>query len=182
MINSEMKNRAEALLSHSLSESLIEHDNPWQIRTVPQSQVVAKEFIVLTISSYTFRALLFIHFTLDACVKAYIERCVRAEEELAQDKYYDYLCELGNTFCGTFKRELGVTYAHLGMSTPNILNADAAKHMDHFSCGLQLSQQAICGDISFYTGLHICANVEEEIVFPTVAEVPEEEKGELELF
>ena len=182
MVSEEMKQRAEALLSHSLMRSLVNAEHAWCIETIPHEGIEAKECIVLTISTYTFRALLFFHFTLNDSNCAYIERCLGVAHSLENDKYYDYLCELGNNFCGAFKRELGVTYAHLGMSTPNILSGEAAKHVNHFRCGLQLTQQATCDDVCFYSCLHICAEGEEDILFPTLEEVPEADNGELELF
>ena len=85
------------------------------------TDVKQDQFIMLTIVSYSFRAILLIHFKFSSDIKDYVKKASFSDENPDDDACYDYLSELGNEFCGAIKRELGKHYSHLGMSTPNTL-------------------------------------------------------------
>ena len=92
----------------------------------------SSQFIMLTISSQIFRALIIISFNKDQHSEKFVSDVFNMpHSELNSEKYYDYLCEVGNIFCGMLKRELGKYFPNLGMSTPNLLDRQAIKFIDH---------------------------------------------------
>jgi hypothetical protein len=147
--------------------------------------VVQKEFIMLTISSYEFRICILLHFSKDKPTMDYVAKALKiTPDKLEVARYYDFLCEMGNTFCGTFKRELGKHFPHLGMSTPNRLVGSSLKFMRelnfdydaHFKTSAN-DNVAFCSSvfISAYKDFDLCVEIKKQ------AEA-DAENGALELF
>ena len=96
-----------------------------------------KKIVILTVSSYLFRALAIIYFKPDAATRAYFNR--NAEEgapELSDEEFYDRVSECGNVCVGALNRDLGPFFPHVGMSTPNIIDKDCMQYVDLLGCGL----------------------------------------------
>ena len=136
MITHDAKNGFNDMLKNCLSESLkTESHAKWSIKTLSDLNAIKeKEIYVLTISSYFFRVVLVLHFTNNAKTKSYVANALKvAPENMEQNRYYDFLGEIGNAFCGVYKRELGHYFPHLGMSTPNLLVSDTIQHLQEWS-------------------------------------------------
>jgi len=100
-------------------------------------KIKEKKIVILTVSSYLFRAIAIMYFKPDAATRAYFNR--NAEEgapPLTDDEFYDRVAECGNVCCGALNRDLGPFFPHVGMSTPNIIDKDCMQYVDLLGCGL----------------------------------------------
>jgi hypothetical protein len=100
-------------------------------------KIKEKKIVILTVSSYLFRAMVILYFKPDAATRAYFNR--NAEEgapALTDEEFYDRVAECGNVCCGSLNRELGKHFPHVGMSTPNIIDKDCMRYVDLLGCGL----------------------------------------------
>jgi len=76
-----------------------------------------------------------------------VSRALNLENNILQEsRYFDFLGEVGNNLCGSFKREIGKHFPHTGMSTPNRLAAPSLPYL-----------QKIAGD--YFTHIHACDEI-----------------------
>lgn len=187
MVTPYAKNSLNTLLTLSLQETLnTAADSAWGIKSMDTLEsVMQKEFIMLTISSYEFRVCILLHFTKDKLTTEYVAGAMQTPSDKLEDtRYYDYLGELGNTFCGAFKRELAKYFPHLGMSTPNRLAGTSLKFMQEAAFDYDTHLKASTNDnTAFYSSLYISANKDFDFRVETnKQDETDEEKGALELF
>lgn len=161
MVTQDARNGFDSLLNLCLHESLRteEHKN-WTLRGVTDDdEISGSEVYMLTISSYEFRIFLILHFTNDQKVRNYVASAIKvAPENLNEQRLYDYLGEVGNAFCGVYKRELGKYFPHLGMSTPNRLVSASLKHLDSWNFDHSYHLKAGAGeDLKFYGSVYVSA-------------------------
>lgn len=187
MISQRAKTGFENILHRCLQESLRTEAHPtWQLQPVTEENVIGvQRFIMLTISSYDFRLVVLLHFSCNEASNRYVADSLRqASSELPLTLYNDFLAEVGNTFCGAFKRELGHYVSHLGMSTPNQLDRESLKHVKSWPTDhdMHIHAQAEAG-AEFYGSLYVSSFGELDFEFiqqaknEAIAEV-----GALELF
>jgi hypothetical protein len=89
------------------------------------------EVVMLTVSSYRFRVLLFIHFERNDATRRHLAALGSGMAEGMHDEgFADAMMERGNLCCGALNRELSRFFPHLGMSTPCILHGSALSHLD----------------------------------------------------
>ncbi len=186
IVTHDAKSGFSSLLSDCLKESFKVADTEVKMKKVPSlTDIDEKEFIMLTVSSYTFRIFTILHFTRNDATMDYVSTALKmSRENLEESKYYDYLGEVGNTFCGAFKRELGRYFPHLGMSTPNRLAKGSLSYMhdmdfeydDHY-------ETRIDGKASFYASMFISAYSELDFRIPVNSRFDEDvNTGALEMF
>jgi hypothetical protein len=48
-----------------------------------------------------------------------------SRKDLTKERYFDSIAEISNIFCGAVKRDMGQVFAHIGMSTPNLLKQES---------------------------------------------------------
>ncbi len=141
---------------------------------------------MLTISSYEFRICILLHFTKDKLTMDYVANAIKmSPEKLEAARYYDYLGEIGNTFCGALKRELSKYFPHLGMSTPNKLVSASLKFMEDTGFDYDMHVKASDNNgVSFFSSLYITANKEFDFRVENKKgeEAADANKGALELF
>lgn len=164
-----------------------------EVFTTEATQTLASEydeFFMLTISSQAFRVITLIHLNNDTSTKAYVAKKLNVNTDtLTDDKLYDFIGELGNTLCGSIKRNIHNFVPSLGLSTPNRLGKDCIKYM--------LSQEPsykghthieINGQALFECGVYVCTDTEIDYdISPTTtnhaaSEMEDLDCGELELF
>lgn len=187
MISQRAKIGFETLLPRCLEESLRTEAYPaWQMQPVAGPEDIgAQHFIMFTISAYDFRLMVLLHFSCDAASTKYVADYLKlGSTELPQTRYYDFLAELGNNFCGAFKRELSQHYPHLGMSTANQLGRESLKHVKTWPIDydIHIKAQAEAG-AEFYGSLYVSSFG--ELDFELVQQSKNEamaEMGALELF
>jgi len=146
-----------------------------------------KEFVLLTITSPLFRVLTVIHLNNDQATKSFVaNKLSTAVDALTDDRFYDYISEVGNTLCGSIKRSLNVHIPSLGMSTPNRLVSGSMKYMFSQKPGFESYQHIeINGQTLFECGVYVCNDVELDFDFTTTTsntQVEEADCGELEFF
>lgn len=180
MISNQAKRGFDSLLTRSLIGGL-SSNHLYEIDAVEQLPAIEKhEAVVLTVSSYTFRLLMMIHFNAGGAARDYMAR-QHGMEAIEDQAFYDAVAELGNLSCGILNRDLGTYFPHLGMSTPNYVGGQCmnyltmldSAHVQHFDVKLH-------GESIFHASL--CIKAYEEIHFEVNEKEESVDTGELELF
>ena len=187
MISQRAKTGFESLLNRCLEDSLRTEAHPnWKMAPVTEpNEIGMQRFIMLTVSSYDFRLMVLLHFSYDEASTQYVADSLKlGAAELPQTQYYDFLAEVGNNFCGSFKRELGQYFPYLGMSTPNQLGWESLKHVKSWPIDHDIHIKAQTEEgTQFYGSLYVSSFGELDfdlIQQPKSDEVVE--MGALELF
>lgn len=143
------------------------------------------EVVMLTVSSYLFRALLFIHVDRGPAWRGFVAALAGGDaDDYGDERFVDALMERGNLACGAFNRELAHYYPHTGMSTPCLLERGSLNHVRalHPALTRRYRVQAT-PDLALHLTLVLCAFADIDFAFePRAAEVEEEAAGELEMF
>jgi hypothetical protein len=187
MISQDAKKSFQSLLSHSFVDSLTtEKDNEWEVSSINDiSEIAEQELFMLTISSYRFRIFLLFYFTKSEALEEYVSGALHLpRQELENERFYDFLGEVGNKFCGAIKRELGHHLPHMGMSTPNRLNIESIPYISDINFDFKSHIKAeSTNNIVFHSSL--CVMMDGELDFRIQDDwnkKEEAEAGELELF
>ncbi len=194
MITDRAKASFDTLLHTALKSGLSSADGPCVIEPIAEigAKVKEKKLVILTVSSYLFRLMAMIYFRNDAATRAFFARTggvassdadgAVATVETSEQEFFDRVAEAGNMICGSFNRELGKSFPHVGMSTPNIIDKDCMRYVDLLGCGVQRHYKlSLPGDLTMYASL--CVSDYGLVDFH--AEAPAEEDasvGELEFF
>lgn len=188
LVNEEFKQEIKRSFKSCYEESFVAGSDParWAIKE-KQALVDLKEseFFVLTMSSQLFRIFILIHFTKSSQTEAFVADVLKINNNnVDDDKFYDYLGEVGNAFCGSVKRDIGKIVPSLGMSTPNRLNKDCLKYIDllHTDCEYHAVAEYDDNPL-FYASIYLSAD--EELNFNVNVSQPNDDdvdSGELELF
>ncbi|HMY38698.1 MAG TPA: hypothetical protein PK011_05190, partial [Marinagarivorans sp.] len=99
------------LLHHSFAEMFrlaqINHDITFkEIKPEYIDQHNLKS-IMFTVSSSNFRIVILLHFLPKAELASQHNECLNIDVSSNEQRYHDYVCELGNNFCGVICRVLG---------------------------------------------------------------------------
>lgn len=186
MISVQAQSGLEKFFSDSFLEPFHLSADEFEMKTLKNhSEIKEEEFIMLTVSSYTFRIFTLLHFTNDENSKKYVAKALSTSpENLEDNKFYDYLNEVGNTFCGAFKREIGKHFPHTGMSTPNKLLHGCLAHMQDadFECEIHYKLN-IKGNMSFCGSMYATAYSEVDFHVPANNQLDDNvDTGALEMF
>ncbi len=151
----------------------------------PTDDVVSREkkVVMLTVSSYLFRVLLFIHFDQNKPTLAHFSALEGiAAEEMGEERFFDAVMERGNLCCGALNRELAPFFPHIGMSTPCILDRSSLEHVSALKPAVTRHYVAEVGPgVTLHLTLALCAFADLDFAYEAgVAE--EESAGELEMF
>jgi hypothetical protein len=144
-----------------------------------------REVVMLTVSSYLFRALLFIHFERSPAMHAHLGALAGTSgDTLDDERFIDAVMERGNLCCGALNRDLAQFFPHIGMSTPCILKRSSVEHVAAVSPAFSRRYRAEVGDgVSMHFTLALCAFADFDFPYePRAAEEVEETAGELEMF
>jgi len=187
MLSQDAKNSFTSLLSLCLHEALrSEAVGEWNLRTITNvDEIAGKEIYMLTISSYEFRIFLILHFDNDKKVRNYVASAIKiSPENMNEQRFYDYLGEVGNAFCGVFKRELGKYFPHLGMSTPNRLESISLDHLDTWTFDYDAHLKASANDdLKFFGSIYVSAYSDLDFRVKNTKSVNDDvQTGALELF
>lgn len=141
-----------------------------------------KKVVLLTVSSYLFRVMTLLYFTLDRNTKQHFAAINKVESEsMSESDYLDVIGECGNIFCGALNRELAKHFPHLGMSTPNVLDRDCVDYLDELDAGyIKHFKIRINDALTMHASLCVCDFA--DIDFTVDMTQVEENNGELELF
>jgi hypothetical protein len=154
-----------------------------EVEVMPDgSHFTEEKMVVLTVSSYLFRVMILIYFTLNKPTRQHFATIHHASADtMSESDFMDVIGECGNVCCGAISRELAHHYPHLGMSTPNILDRHCvdfltdldASHIRHFKVSVD-------GALSMHASLCVCDYA--DIDFTVDMSQAEESNGELEMF
>lgn len=187
LVNEEFKNEIKRTFRISFEESLIPGTDSslWQFKEKSNlNQLNAQEFYVLTMSSQLFRIVVLFHFTRRAESEAFVGDVLKVNaNNMNEDKFYDYLGEVGNAFLGSIKRDIGKLVPSLGMSTPNRLNKDCLKYMTTLNTNFESHAIAeFNGQELFYSSIYLVADQDLDIEVNKTQLEDETDSGELEMF
>ncbi len=144
-------------------------------------QIKNRQMVILTVSSYLFRAMMFLHFNAkDPATRAHFA-ALKGQSELDDATFLDVVMETGNLACGALNRDLGGVYPHLGMSTPSVLDHGSLEYIEALGAGhvahwrVTTASQAV-----FHVSLAVCEDG--PLDFTVDQTQVEESSGELEFF
>jgi hypothetical protein len=137
---------------------------------------------LLTVSSYLFRALILIFFSLNRETKEHFAAINKTDaQSMSESDFLDVIGECGNICCGTLNRELARHFPHLGMSTPNVLDRNCASHLQELSASyIRHFKIDINNGLTLHASLCVCDFA--DIDFTVDMTQAEESNGELEMF
>lgn len=187
LVNDEFKNEIKRTFKVSFEESITAGSDPsrWFIKERSNLDSLNEdEFYVLTMSSQLFRIFVLFHFTKKQETESLVANVLKINlSNLDDDKFYDYLGEVGNAFLGAIKRDIGKAVPSLGMSTPNRLNKDCLKYMKSLNTNFESHAVAEFDDQAlFYASVYLVADEELNIPIDRSSTEQETDSGELEMF
>lgn len=142
-----------------------------------------RKAVMITVSSYLFRVLLFIQFDQNAGTVAHFAELEGiAPGEMSEERFLDSVMERGNLYCGAFNRDLAEFFPHVGMSTPCILDRSSLEHVSALQPAVTRHYVTDLGrDATLHLTLALCAFSDLDFAYePGAAE--EESTGEMEMF
>lgn len=187
LVNDEFKNEIKRTFLSSFEDAFIagSDQSRWQFKEKSSlDKLDTKEFYVLTMSSQLFRIFIFLHFTKNDESEKLVNSVLNLTSgKLDDDKFYDYIGEVGNAFLGAIKRDIGKYVPSLGMSTPNRLSFDCLKYMKNLNSTFETHATAAFDDTTlFYSSVYLVADEELNIRIDRNSLDEEVDSGELELF
>lgn len=187
LVNDEFKNEIKRTFLSSFEDAFItgSDQSRWVFKEKSSLEKLdTKEFYVLTMSSQLFRIFIFLHFSKNESTEKVVSDVLNLTSgKLDDDKFYDYLGEVGNAFLGSIKRDIGKYVPSLGMSTPNKLNIDCLKYMKSLNSTYETHSTAAFDDnILFYSSVYLVADEALNIHIDRNSFEDEVDSGELELF
>lgn len=146
-------------------------------------KIKEKKIVILTVSSYLFRAMAILYFKPDAATRAYFNRSADAgAPALGDEEFYDRVSECGNVVVGALNRDLGAYFPHVGMSTPNIIDKDCMQYVGLLGCDLVKHYKVVLdGELTMYASLCVADYGTVDFHVDPAVEV-EVDTGELEMF
>jgi hypothetical protein len=141
------------------------------------------EVVMLTVSSYRFRVLLFVHFERNESTRRHLAALGNhAAGEMRDERLVDAMMERGNLCCGALNRELARFFPHLGMSTPCMLDGSSLEHLGALRPSTIRHYRAEVADgVALHLTLAICAFGDIDFAF-CAESVAATASGELEIF
>ena len=186
-VNDDFKNEIKRTFKASFEDALVTGSAPsrWLIKERSNlDNLNEDEFYVLTMSSQLFRIFVLFHFSKKSETESFVSDVLKVNlSNLDDDKFYDYLGEVGNAFLGAIKRDIGKAVPSLGMSTPNRLNKECLKYMKSLNTNLESHAVAEYDEHAlFYASVYLVADEELDIHINKNAFEEETDSGELEMF
>lgn len=163
---------------------VISSDDNCEIEIISDLQEINEnEFVVLTISSASFRFFTLFHFNSNTETESYFTKSSEFTSEAGEkNSFRDALLEFCNMCCGFVVRELHKNYHFLGMSTPYVLVKRCSTFISELNPGVVKHYRiTINHSVILHVTLCIC---DYDIVNFKVdtTEIEDDSTGELELF
>lgn len=185
MLSQSARDGFDRLLMQSLKGSLIPPDEQAEVSIVSGNELSSmreRQMVVLTISSYLFRAMVMFHFSPDAPTRELFARLNRlAPQEMSEQVFMDGIAESGNLCCGILNRELSNFFPHIGMSTPNVIDQQCAAFLSTFK-HQHIQYFAVDFTQSLRFHVTLCVSAYAAIDFQVNSDATSVDTGELELF
>jgi len=185
MLSQSAKDGFDTLLMQSLKSSLTpsgEHSEVMVVSADEADAIADSQIVVLTVSSYLFRAMVMFYFTPNDDTRAHFARLNHLDAETMNEQtFMDAIAEGGNLCCGILNRDLGNFFPHIGMSTPNVIDKHCASYLQKLNCE-HVQHFAIEMPQSPRFFVSLCVSAYADIDFEVDANTVASETGELELF
>ena len=160
--------------------------NAAECAVCPADEPVApeQELVMLTVTTYGFRVVVFIHFNRDLSTRAHFASLAgQPVEAMDEVLFNDTMMERGNLFCGAFNRDLTPFFPHTGMSTPCVLARTSMEHVDHLHPAYTACYRAeLAPGVVLHVTLAVCAFGDVDFEFEPRAADEVDTAGELEMF
>jgi hypothetical protein len=182
MVSDQAKSGFDFLVEQAIKSTMLGEDkSACQIEVLNDTaKAKSRQMVILTVSSYAFRALVFIHFTKDKPTKAHFAQ-LKGETEIDDAAFLDTVMECGNLACGTINRELGQFFPHLGMSTPSVIDHASMEYVGALGAGhVRHWRVSASSGAVFHLSLAVCEDA--PIDFTLDQTETEDSSGELEFF
>ena len=184
MISHQAKSALDFIITGALKSALVSSpEDRCEVTVIEDTkEITEKKVVLLTVSSYVFRVMTMLYFTLNKDTKAHFAAINRSDAQgMSESDFLDVICECGNIFCGALNRELANHFPHLGMSTPNVLDLDCMDYLTELDAGYtQHFKISINDNLTMHASLCVCDFA--DIDFTVDMTQTEESNGELELF
>lgn len=186
MISSSAKNSFDKAIIQALKGAMVAASDDTCDVTIEDnpSAITESKFVMLTSSSYVFRAFVLIYFEPNEALREHFARRNRTTAaDLTEQDFIDALSESGNMCSGAFNRDLGRHYPHVGLSTPNILDKHCADSLEVLNAShAQQFRIDINQTTLFRASLVVCAYANLDFYLPDTVAEDEVSSGELEMF
>lgn len=184
MISKQAQDAFDFIVTGALKQALCASaDDRCDIQAVSNvDEIQEKKVVMLTVSSYLFRVVTLIYFTLDKSTKQHFAAINRTEPDvMSESDYLDVIGECGNIFCGVLNRELARHFPHLGMSTPNVLDRACVNYLHELDADyIKHFKVTLNNALTLHSSLCVCDFA--DIDFTVDMTQTEESNGELEMF
>lgn len=184
MISQQAKDAFDYTVTGALKNALCSSpDDRCEVEVIDDvKDITEKKVVLLTVSSYLFRVMTLIYFTLNKDTKNHFAAINRVEADtMSESDYLDVISECGNIFCGALNRELAHHFPHLGMSTPNVLDRDCIDYLQELDANyIKHFKISINDTFTMHASLCVCDFA--DIDFTVDMTQTEESNGELEMF
>lgn len=183
MVTEQAQSGFNRLLDKSIQTCLTGDEPSCQIDVIPASSVEGRKMAVITMSSYQFRVLLLVHFTLNnAVIQHFGAKGHLPDEQRDHATILDLILESCNMCCGAISRELHGFYPHIGMSTPSLLEGDSRGFVEGLHTGyMRHVRITMLNGATMYASLVVCEQITLDFQLPDT-QVEEDVAGELEFF
>lgn len=184
MISQTARNAFDSLFTQAVRSAFsVSADEQCEVTALTDAgEITEKKVVVLTVSSYVFRVMVFLYFTLDNRTKQHFAALQKgATIGMSEADHLDAICEWANVLCGSLNREIARHFPHVGMSTPNILDRSCVGYLDDLGAD-HTKHVEIRIDDAFAMHASICVCPFADIDFTVDTDSVEESTGELEMF
>ncbi|MBP9062655.1 MAG: hypothetical protein KBF81_02655 [Aquabacterium sp.] len=184
MISAQAKTGFEFYVTNALKSAVVSSpDERVEVTLLDDnSEIKEEKLVILTVSSYLFRAITLMTFTLNPVTRRHLTAIHHSSvDAMTEADYLDVIGEVGNIFCGALNRDLSHHFPYLGMSTPNVLERECGDHLDELNAShVQHFRVVVNDEVTFHASLCVCDFA--DIDFQADITVVDESHGELELF
>ena len=182
-ISERARNGLEYFVEQAARMSLVADGQQCALRPADCDGVNEQTVAMLTVSSYSFRILVLLHFNEDAATRGHFGALTgTAGDASVDERFVDIVKERGNLLCGALNRDLAQFFPHIGMSTPCVLDRSAARHIDAVKPALLRCYRVdVSSAFTLHLTLALCAYTDLDFPFERRA-VDEPVAGELEMF
>lgn len=183
MITEQAQDGFNRLLERSVRACFTGDEHNCDIQAIAATELQGRKMAVITMSSYQFRVLLLVHFTLNTqLIQHFGAKGHLAPDQLDEATVLDLLMESCNMCCGALSRELHAFYPHIGMSTPSLLEGDSRGFVETLRTGyIRNIRVTMPNGATLCASLAVCEQTALDFQMPE-EQVEEEAAGELELF
>jgi CheY-specific phosphatase CheX len=182
-ISSNAQSALQQMVIRAIQASpLVQHDQKRNVEIQEHAtQASTERAVVLTVSSYQFRLTMLIQFRNDMATRTHFATFNRMNvAEMGEQEFVDAIREAGNICCGNLNRDLVGAFAHVGMSTPNIVDQRCVDYLGKLSADY-VRHFEMLDDAGPPFAVTVCINAFAPLDFS--ADFSEaEETGELEMF